>query len=155
MHDMYIPMLTVRTGTAYTMTEGRGAMLMVGVSLPIWRGRLRAGVAEATAMNDMAKSDLVAMSTMVEGQAAQAFHQVQADTTRYRALQDNVLPRARNAIDPTLSSYAAGRLPLVSVLEAVQTYWTTQTDLLQSQVELGIARARLGRAIGSMEVIVP
>jgi outer membrane protein TolC len=42
MRDMFRPMATIRTGPAYTMAEGRGWMAMVGVSLPIWRGKLRA-----------------------------------------------------------------------------------------------------------------
>lgn len=76
--DMYKPMATIRTGPSYTMTDGRGLMLMVGVSLPIWRGRLRAGSAEAEAMRDMARADLDAMARMVEGQAAVTLNQVQA-----------------------------------------------------------------------------
>ncbi|MGE0446255.1 MAG: TolC family protein, partial [Vicinamibacterales bacterium] len=47
MRDMYRPMATIRTGPAYTMADGKGWMAMVGISLPIWRGKLRAGVAEA------------------------------------------------------------------------------------------------------------
>jgi cobalt-zinc-cadmium efflux system outer membrane protein len=152
---MYKPMLTVRAGTAYTMTEGRGAMLMVGISLPIWRKRLRAGVAEAQAMREMAKADLDTMARMVEGEAAQALSQLHAARERNRLVRDEVLPRARYAIDPALSSYAAGRLPLVSVLEAVQTLRAAQSDLIESDVELGLAWARLGRAMGTQEGIAP
>lgn len=155
MRDMYKPMFTVRVGTAYTMTDGRGAMLMVGVSLPIWRKRLRAGVAEAEAMREMAQADLNAMTRMVEGQGASAYRQVEGSQARNLLLRTEVVPRARNAIGPVLASYAAGRLPLVSVLEAVQTLWIAQADLLQSDVELGLARARLGRAIGAQEGILP
>lgn len=155
MRDMYKPMLTVRAGTAYTMTEGRGAMLMVGISLPIWRKRLQAGVAEAQAMREMAKADLDAMARMVEGEAAQALSQLHAAKDRNRLVRDEVIPRARNAIDPALSSYAAGRLPLVSVLEAVQTLRAAQSDLIESEVELGLAWARLGRAMGTQEGIAP
>jgi len=43
MKSMYWPMAMVRTGPAYTMSDGAGWMLMVGVSLPIWRDRLDAG----------------------------------------------------------------------------------------------------------------
>ena len=64
------------------MTDGSGVMLMVGVSLPIWRSRLRAGVAEAEAMRDMASAELEAMRRMVEGQAAVAFNQVDAAQSR-------------------------------------------------------------------------
>ena len=47
MRDMFRPMTTIRTGPSYTMAEGRGWMAMVGFSLPIWRSKPRAGVAEA------------------------------------------------------------------------------------------------------------
>jgi len=128
--------------------------MMVGVSVPLWRGRLRAGVAEAEAMRDMARADLDAMTRMVEGQAAVALNQVQAAQERYLAVRDDVLPRARFAIDPALASYAAGQLPLVSVLEAVQALWVTQSDLIESEVTLGLAWARLGRAMGTYEGMV-
>ena len=128
---------------------------MVGISLPIWRKRLRAGVAEAEAMREMAKADLDAMTRMVEGEAAQALNQLQAAKERNRVVREEVVPRARYAIDPSLSSYAAGRLPLVSVLESVQTLWTAQSDLIESEVELGMAWVRLGRATGTQEGVAP
>jgi hypothetical protein len=65
-----------------------------------------------------------------------------------------VLPRARLAIEPAVAGYASGRLPLVSVIEAVQALWVVQSDLITAETELGLAWARLGRAIGSYEVIV-
>jgi cobalt-zinc-cadmium efflux system outer membrane protein len=151
MRDMYRPMATIRTGPAYTMAEGRGWMAMVGVSLPIWRGKLRAGVAEAQAMRAMSEADLRAMTRMIEGAAAVAVSQLQAARDRQLALRDDVLPRARMAIDPAVAGYAAGRLPLVSVIEAVQALWSVQSDLIAADTELGLAWARLGRAIGSYE----
>jgi outer membrane protein TolC len=154
MRDMYRPMATIRTGPAYTMAEGRGWMAMVGVSLPIWRGKLRAGVVEAQAMRAMAEADLRAMTRMIEGEAAAAVSQVQAARDRQAALNTDVLPRARMAIDPAVASYAAGQLPLVSVIESIQALWLVQSDLIAADTQLGLAWARLGRAIGSYEAIV-
>jgi outer membrane protein TolC len=151
--DMFRPMATIRTGPAYTMAEGRGWMAMVGISLPIWRGKLRAGVAEAQAMRAMSEADLRAMTRMVEGQAAVAVNQVQAARERQLALASDVLPRARMAIEPAVAGYASGQLPLVSVIEAVQALWLVQSDLIAADTELGLAWARLGRAIGSYEAI--
>ena len=128
---------------------------MVGVSLPIWRGKLRAGVAEAQAMRAMSEADLRAMTRMIEGDAAAAVSQLQSARDRQAALTTDVLPRARMAIDPAISSYSAGQLPLVSVIEAVQALWLVQADLIAADTELGLAWARLGRAIGSYEAIVP
>ena len=151
MRDMYRPMATIRTGLASTMAEGRGWMAMVGLSLPIWRGKLRAGVAEAEAMRAMSEADLRAMTRMVEGEAAVALSQVRAAHDRQIAINTDVLPRARMAIDPAAAAYTAGQLPLVSVLEAVQALWLVQADLIAADTELGLAWARLGRAVGSYE----
>jgi outer membrane protein TolC len=154
MRDMYRPMATIRTGPAYTMAEGKGWMAMVALSLPIWRGKLRAGVAEAEAMRAMSEADLRAMTRMIEGDAAVAVQQVHAARDRQISLNTNVLPRARMAIDPAVAGYTAGQLPLVSVIEAVQSLWLVQADLIAAETELGLAWARLGRAIGSYEGIV-
>jgi outer membrane protein, heavy metal efflux system len=153
MRDMFRPMATIRTGPSYTMAEGRGWMVMVGLSLPIWRGKLRAGVAEAQAMRDMSEADLRAMTRMIEGEAAVAVNQLEAARERQEALNTNVLPRARMAIEPAVAGYAAGQLPLVSVIEAVQALWLVQSDLIAADTELGLAWARLGRAVGSYEAI--
>jgi outer membrane protein TolC len=155
MRDMFRPMATIRTGPAYTMAEGRGWMAMVGVSLPIWRGKLRAGVAEAQAMRAMSEADVRAMTRMIEGDAAVAVHQLQAARDRQAALTADVLPRARMAIEPAVAGYTSGQLPLVSVIEAVQALWLVEADLIAADTELGLAWARLGRAIGSYEAIVP
>jgi outer membrane protein TolC len=154
MRDMFRPMATIRTGPAYTMAEGKGWMAMVGLSLPIWRGKLRAGVAEAQAMRTMSEADLRAMTRMIEGEAAVAVNQLQAARDRQVALATDVLPRARMAIEPAVAGYTSGGLPLVSVIEAVQALWLVQADLIAADTELGLAWARLGRAIGSYEAIV-
>jgi outer membrane protein, heavy metal efflux system len=155
MKDMYKPMATVRTGPSYTMSDGRGWMAMVGISLPVWRGKLKAGVAEAEAMRAMSQADLRAMTRMIEGDAAAAVSQVQAAYDRRVALTTNVLPRARMAIAPAVASYGSGQLPLVSVIEAIQALWAVQSDLIVADTQLGLAWARLGRAIGSYEAIIP
>ena len=153
MRDMYRPMATVRTGLASTMAEGRGWMTMLGLSLPIWRTKLRSGVSEAQAMREMTAADLQAMRRMIEGDAANAVSQLTAWRDRRLALRVDVLPRARMAIEPVVAGYAAGRLPLVSVIEAVQALWSVQSALITADAEMGLAWARLGRAIGSYEAL--
>jgi outer membrane protein, heavy metal efflux system len=154
MRDMFRPMATVRTGPSYTMSDGSGWMAMVGITLPIWRGKLRAGVAEAQAMRVMSEAELQGMTRMIEGDAAVAVNQLQAARDRQTALNGDVLPRARMAIEPAVAGYAAGQLPLVSVIEAVQALWLVQSDLISADTEVGLAWAQLGRAIGSYEAVI-
>lgn len=149
MRSMYLPMATVRTGPAYTMTEKFGWMLMVGVSLPLWRGRLNAGVSEAESMATMAREDVWAMQRMIEGEAAKAREDVVSAQARYLAFRDKVVPKAKQTVDATLAGYVSGQLPLVSVVEAAQALWMAQGDQIMAEAELGLAWARLGRALGA------
>ena len=148
MRSMYWPMAMLRVGRASTMAEGPGVMAMVGVSLPIWIGKLRAGVREAQAMQSMARADLEAMRRMVEGEAAAARESVVAARAQYLALRDDVVPRARRALAPALSDYAAGRSALAAVLEAAQALASTQAEQVMAESALGLAWARLHRAMG-------
>lgn len=148
MQSMYAPMAMVRTGPSYTMTDGSGWMVMVGISIPLWRGKLRAGVNEARAMVDMANADLDAMRRMIAGQAVAARERVAAARARYLALRDNIIPRARQAIGPTLAAYAASQTPLVSAIETAQALWDAERELAMARAELGLAWARLYRTTG-------
>lgn len=148
MRSMYLPMATVRTGPAYTMTDSYGWMLMIGVSIPMWRGRLNAGVSEAEAMATMAREDVSAMQRMIEGETARSREQVVSAQERYRAFRDEIVPKARKTVDATLAAYVSGQLPLVSVVEAAQALWMAQADLIMVEAELGIGWARLDRALG-------
>jgi outer membrane protein TolC len=148
MQSMYTPMAMVRTGPSYTMSDGAGWMVMVGVSIPLWRGKLRAGVTEARAMVDMANADLEAMRRMVGGQAAVARERVVAAHERYVTLRDSIVPRAKEATAATLAAYAANQMALIGTLDAAQALWSAQRDLVMARAELGRAWARLGRATG-------
>jgi outer membrane protein TolC len=105
-------------------------------------------------MRAMAEADLGAMARMIEGEAAVAVRQVQAARDRRAALVADVLPRARLAIDPAVAGYTAGQLPLVSVIEAVQSLGSVHADLIAAETELGLALTRLGRALGSYEGVL-
>lgn len=154
MRAMYRPMITLRAGPASTMVEGRGAMIMIGVSVPIWRERLQAGVAEAIAMQGMARADLEAMRRMIEGEAVAAREGVNASRIRLDALRKEVVPRARMAVDAALAAYSAGRSTLVPVIEASRALWDVRSELVMADRALAEAWARLERAVANGSQLV-
>jgi cobalt-zinc-cadmium efflux system outer membrane protein len=151
MDAMYAPMGLVRAGPAYTMSDGWGVMLTLGISVPLWSNKYEAGIREAQAMASMARADVAAMTRMIEGEAATARHQVLAARTRVLSLRDEVLPRARGAIEPSISAYAGGSAGLASVIDAARTLWSVEAELVTAELELGLAWARLHRALGKFE----
>ncbi len=148
MRSMYLPMATIRVGRASTMAEGPGAMVMIGVSVPIWRKRLHAGVAEAKAMERMARADLEAMQLMVAGEAVEARERVSAARTQVTMLETQIIPRARSAVDASLAGYRAGQSTLVSVIEVSRALWEARAELVMAQTALSDAWAKLARAAG-------
>lgn len=151
MRSMYKPMAMVRIGQATTMAEGAGAMFMVGVSIPLWRGSLDAGVSEAQAMQRMADADLEAMQRMVLGEVLAAREKVNAVRAQLRALESEVLPRSLVATDSALAGYASGKGSLVAVIESARALWGVQAELIMVESSLGEAWARLDRAMGTVQ----
>lgn len=148
MKSMYAPMGLVRVGQASTMSEGRGAMLMVGVSVPLGRKRLRAGVAEAQAMEAMARADIDAMRLMVDAEVAAARERVVAARGRLDAFRDDVVPRTSLAVRSALGAYGAGTGSLEAVVDAVRQQWLAEGEVVMAESELMLAWARLDRAQG-------
>lgn len=130
-------------------------MLMIGVSVPIWRERLRAGVAEARAMQRMANADLEAMRRMVEGEATAARETVSAARAQALVLESEVIPRARAATDAALAAYSSGQGTLVSVIESVRALWEVQAEQVMAEAALGAAWARFERSIGTIQEARP
>lgn len=149
MRSMYRPMAMVRVGHASTMAEGKGAMLMLGISVPLWRNRLRAGVDEAQAMERMAEADLVAMRRMIEGEVAVARAEAEATRQTLQALEVDVVPRARSAVDAALAAYASGQGTLVLVVDASRALWDIERDRVMGQTQASEALARLELALGN------
>jgi cobalt-zinc-cadmium efflux system outer membrane protein len=152
MGSMYYPMAFVRVGAANTMSDGPGAMVMVGITLPIWREKLGAGVAEATAMGSMAEADVGAMQTMVGGEVGAGRERVLAARARFLATRDRIVPLSRQAVELVLNAYITGQQPLVSVLDAVRTQGEVQMDSVRAEVQLALAWIDLSRATGRMGV---
>ncbi len=152
MRTMYKPMVMVRIGQARTMAEGSGAMLMIGVSVPLWRDRLDAGVSEALAMQRMADADLESMRSMVSGEVLAAREKVIAARAQLLATELEVLPRALVATDSALAGYSSGRGSLVAVIESARALWSLQAELVMAESSVGEAWARLDRASGGVVV---
>lgn len=149
MRSMYRPMAVVQLGAASTMAEGRGAMAMLGVSIPIWRSKLSAGVAEARAMERMANADLLTMQQMVEADVIAAHAELTAAHQSLQTLMNDVAPRAQMAVEPEISAYRSGTAPLRSVIDAAQAQWTVEGEIVMAKTGIGMAWAALERAVGT------
>jgi cobalt-zinc-cadmium efflux system outer membrane protein len=139
MKSMYSPIALLRVGPAYMTSDGPGVMAMVGISVPIWRERLTAGVSEAQSMVAMASADISAMERTITGTIALARENVLAERTRLLAIRQDILPRARQVVASATGSFAAGKGSMLDVLDPTR-------DLLEIRMQELMARARLSMA---------
>ena len=142
-------MAMVRVGMADTMTAGRGYMLMVGVTIPIWFNRLNAGVREARAMATMADADREAMLRMIQGELAAALESLRGAASNYQAYQSDLIPRVERTLAPVMTEYAGGRLPLSAVLETNKALWSVQEEAVMAETALGLGWSRWRSALGN------
>ncbi|WP_342114548.1 TolC family protein [Pseudoduganella sp. OTU4001] len=149
MKSMYKPMAMVRVGKADTMAGGKGYMLMVGISVPIWFDRLKAGVGEARAMQSMAEADREGMLRMIEGETIAALESLRGAVTSLDTVGADIVPRTERLIAPAVAEYASGRAPLVNALEAIKASWQVEEDAAMAESALGVAWARYMNAVGS------
>ncbi len=148
MHSMYAPMAVVRAGPAYNMIDGVGAMVMVGISIPLWRERLGAGVTEAQSMAAMANAEIVAMERMVAGNVIVARERVLAERTRLVAIRQDILPRAKLIVATATGSFAAGQGAMLAVFDSARDLRDIRMQEIMARARLSAAWARLRRETG-------
>lgn len=123
-------------------------MLGVGVSLPVWRARLRASLAEAEARRAQAEREVEALRDEIAAEvearaaeAAEAHHLV----VLYR---DRVLPAARDQVGAALAAYRSGQTSFLAVIEAERGQRMAELEYEEAVASLAERGAALERALG-------
>jgi outer membrane protein TolC len=87
--------------------------------------------AEAEAMRHVAQAQTRAVALAVRARAQRALAEYVAAVEEARAFEKGVLIADRLAVESTLASYRAGRVPFVSVLEAHTTDFEDRWEYLE------------------------
>lgn len=131
------------------MNTERMGSLMVGASVPVFaRSRQFQMREEASAMQAMARADLVAMRADTRGKVTEAF----ANLTRARNLialyRNTVLPQAEATVSSSLSAYRVGSVNFMTALESRMTVNRYRQDLFTLVAEEGKSWAELEMLLG-------
>jgi cobalt-zinc-cadmium efflux system outer membrane protein len=103
----------------------------VGVTLPLYRGRRRAAVAEAEAGRLAAAHQVEAVRAQIRFRTRERLAQLRAAERMAVVYEDGLLPQARMSYESSIASYQAGKVPFLSVLEALQTLHRDRIDHLR------------------------
>jgi cobalt-zinc-cadmium efflux system outer membrane protein len=120
----------------------------VGVTLPLYRGRRHAAVAEAEAGRRVAALQLEAVRAQIRFRTRERVAQLRAAERMATLYADGLLPQARLSYEASIASYQAGKVPFLTVLEALSTLYRDRIDHLRllaahERIKASIAEASL------------
>jgi outer membrane protein TolC len=103
----------------------------VGVTLPLYRGRRHAAVAEAEAGRRAAALQVEAVRAQIRFRTRERVAQLRAAERMATLYADGLLPQARLSYEASIASYQAGKVPFLAVLEALSTLYRDRIDHLR------------------------
>jgi outer membrane protein TolC len=95
------------------------------------------------------------MERMIGGRIGSLREGVLAERTRFLAIRDDILPRARLVVQSATGSFGAGQGPMIAVLDAARDLRDVRMQELMARVRLGTAWAMLRRETGELGAPAP
>jgi outer membrane protein, heavy metal efflux system len=140
-------LMTRQNAQSPTANGADNVGLAVSFNLPVYRGKIAAGVCEA-------ESRAVADSRRYDAERDRTYRQVKELLVQAKAqrelielLQTVILPKSTQALELTVNAYKLGELDYV-------TLNTARLELLQIQLQLARLEAEQGKAVASLERVV-
>lgn len=122
--------------------------LTAGLSLPIWVGRIRAGIREAEANVRRTEADTRSARNRVLDEVRVASSRLAAAIERHRIIRDDALPRAEQNVQVTEAAYSSGQVDFLDLIDAQRMRLMQQLELERTRAEQTKAEAELRRAAG-------
>lgn len=104
---------------AGTPDSGKDPVIgMIGVDLPVWWWKNKAGVQEARRRHRAAVAQRAEREKELEAEIAMAFYRFRDAARKIRLFRDTLIPQAEEALFVTEESYRAGKVDFLSLIDA-------------------------------------
>lgn len=144
----YKPDFAVQGG--YMNRGGLEPMWQAGLSvtLPVNRKRRASAVVEAEALGAAAQSRAAAVDLQLRLRTQERLAQLEAAFRITALYREGIVPQDRMSVEAAIASYQAGRVPFVTVLEALTTLYGDRVTLVrlvagQSRIRVSLDEASL------------
>jgi outer membrane protein TolC len=120
------------------------------VSLPLWRDKLAAQVAEARATKRAGEARLAAEEIGLAVDVAERAFVYRETTRNLEVLQRALLPRQRQALEAARAAYLAGQVDFLNLSEVEQTLLRFTLDEVESRTQRELSLAELSLIMQGM-----
>lgn len=126
---------------------------MVGVTLPIWRNRIKAAICEASAEEAASRREYSNASDDTFRQIRRLSEQVYAADEQLRLYNQRILPRAKRALQLASADYRGRLVDFGEVADGFTEVLMFELQVARTKATLAGIEAQLHRAVGC-EVVV-
>jgi outer membrane protein TolC len=123
-------------------------MVGLGLSLPVWRERVRAGVAAAEADLDATDQRLVALEDSIGAEVKTAVDRFEESRHVVALFTDRLLPAARDQVAAARSGFETGQVDFLAVIDAERNLRDIELGLALARAQYQQRLAQLQRTVG-------
>jgi outer membrane protein TolC len=120
------------------------------VSLPIWRDKIAAQIAEAQANKRVAQAQLSGEQIALAVDFAERSFLYREATRNLALLNDKLLPKARRSLEVARSGYLAGQIDFLNLTDSERTLLGFKLDKVEATTQREIVLAELSLIIQGM-----
>lgn len=135
---------------ADAMEDRNPIMAMVGINIPLWRGKYRGMVDEAEAMLESAKGKLEEMKNRLHAELEMALYEYRDSERKILLYKDSLLPKAEQSLNSIQQSFASARSDYLDVIDALRTLLEFKLSYEKSLVNRAKSIAKIEMLVGNM-----
>jgi outer membrane protein TolC len=120
------------------------------VTLPIWRDKIAAQIAEAQANKRAAEARLSAAQVELAAAIAEKLFLYRESSRNLTLLSDQLLPKARQSLEVARSSYLAGQIDFFNLTDSERTLLTLELDRVEVSTQREMILAELSLVVQGM-----
>lgn len=124
------------------------AMFTVGVDLPVWRSKYRAGVREADRMIEAGRAALEAAQRETSFDVQDAHFKLVTARRTLDLYRNELIPQAESRFVASEAAYRTGQVDFMDLLESERFLLEARIMEAMAEGAVGIQAARLERAVG-------
>lgn len=129
-------------------TQEHRWMVGLGLSLPVWRERVRAGIAAAEAELDATDQRLVALADRIGAEVKTAVDRFEESRHVVALFTNRLLPAARDQIAAAQIGFETGQVSFLPVIDAERNLRDIELGLARARAQFQQRLAQLQRAVG-------
>lgn len=121
-----------------------------GITLPIWRDKIAAQIAEAQAGKSAAQARLSAEQIAVAVEVAGTSYMLRESDRNLSLVREALLPKARQSLEVARSAYLTGRTDFLNLIDAQRTLLDFELMQVEAQSQREVALAELSLIIAGL-----